>query len=108
MNLLTETIEKLNYHNLTPEDVQWVGNINIKTDWKNFEEISNVEYNNGFGSQNVAVDLLIVGKDWWLERHEHDGSEWWQFKKVPEEPTKNINLTKTVGGMWTKLEQLQE
>ena len=32
------------------------------------------------------MDLLIVGDDWWLERHEYDGAEWWEFKTLPCEP----------------------
>ena len=23
------------------------------------------------------------GSDWWLERGEYDGSEWWEFRREP-------------------------
>lgn len=30
----------------------------------------------------------------WLERHEYDGSEWWEYKTMPTEPfeTKDFDL----------------
>jgi len=74
-NLLEETIRILKSNNKSEEDVLWVGNTKIKTTWENFKDISDMEYDSGFGGQEVATDLLIVGKDWWLERHEYDGSE---------------------------------
>ena len=80
MNLLEETILCLNNNGKVTSDVLWVGNYELKTNWENFSKIADVEYNEGFGSQEVATDLLIVGKDWWLERHEYDGSERWEFK----------------------------
>jgi hypothetical protein len=30
------------------------------------------------------LKIIVVGKDWWLERHEYDGSEWWEFKTMPD------------------------
>lgn len=42
------------------------------------------EYNPGFGAQELFG--MIVFDDCWLERHEYDGSEWWEFKKLPTEP----------------------
>jgi hypothetical protein len=27
---------------------------------------------------------MVIGSDWWLERHEYDGSEWWEFKSLPK------------------------
>lgn len=44
------------------------------------------------GSPQVAEDLLIVGDTWCLERHEYDGSEWWEYKELPKEPTETIAL----------------
>ena len=38
------------------------------------------------------MDLLIVGKDFWLERVEYDGSEWWEFKTMPREPEETREL----------------
>jgi len=45
-----------------------------------------VEYDSGYGATKVAKDLVIVGEDWWLERCEYNGSEWWEFKTLPVKP----------------------
>lgn len=38
------------------------------------------------------MGLIVVGKDFWLERHEYDGSEWWEFKSIPMEPEETIEF----------------
>ena len=45
---------------------------------------SGFNYDNGFGGAEVHGDLKIVGNDWWMERGEYDGSEWWEFKTLPK------------------------
>ena len=50
---------------------------------KEFLEHANFEYNDGFGSEEINTELILVGKDFWLERHEYDGSEWWEYKSMP-------------------------
>ena len=106
MNLLKETIEKLKEHNLTPKDVRWVGSKSVKTSWDNFAQVSDVQYDHGYGAPEVATNLVIVGKDWWLERHEYDGAEGWEFKALPEEPVKQGYIGRLVGGTWDTLEEL--
>jgi len=88
MNLLDETLSFLQRHGLTEEDVCWVGDGVNYCSWNDFVGIANVEYDAGYGIQEIEEDLIVVGKDWWLERHEYDGSEWWEFKKLPEKPKK--------------------
>jgi len=51
-----------------------------------FKELANCEYDSGYGALEVAKDLLVVGKDWWLERHEYEGLEWWEYKTMPARP----------------------
>jgi len=92
MNLLKETLDELKENGKTEADVCWVGNLNLKCTWDAFKKIADTEYDCGFGSAKVAQDLLIVGKDWWLERHEYDGSEWWEYKSTPKEPIETIDL----------------
>lgn len=41
------------------------------------------------GTEEVATDLLVVGDGWWLERHEYDGSEWWEHKALPAKPERH-------------------
>jgi hypothetical protein len=84
MNLLKETIEDLNAYGKTPADVLWVGTTGIKTTWDAFAAVAqNADYDCGYGAQKVAENLLIVGRDFWLERQEYDGSERWEFKSLP-------------------------
>jgi hypothetical protein len=85
MNLLAETIEVLKRHDKTQSDVVWCGNEEFGFfHWEDFVGIANIEYDSGFGSSKVADDLLIVGKDFWLTRHEYDGSESWDFHTYPK------------------------
>ena len=103
MNLLEETIKRLQDNSVTEADVLWVGNNEVFTTWDNFVNIANVDYDNGYGRQEIATDLVIVGKDWWLERHEYDGSEWWEFKQSPIKPNVNVLLTNVIGDGWNSL-----
>lgn len=43
-----------------------------------------IQNDEGYGAPEVATDLLVVGADFWLERCEYDGSEWWEFKQMPK------------------------
>lgn len=92
-NLLKETLQDLEYQNKTPSDVRWVGSHDgeYAISWEEFTAISNFTYDNGFGSTEIDLGLVVVGDDWWLERSEYDGLEGWEFKKLPvksENPTK--------------------
>ena len=98
VNFLEETIECLHDNGRTEVDVLWVGRdyvkysspnrerIVYKSTWEDFCSKANYEYDNGYGSRMIPNDLIVVGKDFWLERHEYDGSEWWEFKEMPTEP----------------------
>ena len=95
-NLLEETIRVLNNYGKKPDDVLWVGRDYIDWDskrssykctWESFSKKANFYYyDNGYGGIEVPLDLIIVGADFWLERHEYDGREWWEFKAMPIEP----------------------
>ena len=91
-NLLEETEGVLNRHNKTFKDIVWVGTKDHYVDKKKFLELSDINYDGGYGAQEVADNLLIVGDNWWLERHEYDGSEWWEYKELPIKPNKKIEL----------------
>lgn len=97
-NLLQETMEELDhaqkdfYH-----DVLWIGTRDGKRTISkdSFLIAANFTYDAGYGGQEVLSDLVLVGDDWWLERGEYDGSEWWDFKTLPvlsPEPDKLDNL----------------
>jgi hypothetical protein len=86
MNLLKETIEEIESNGKKVDDVLWCGSKDFYCHWDEFKEIINIDYDCGFGGKEVAEDLIVVGEDWWLERHEYDGSEWWEFKSLPKKP----------------------
>jgi hypothetical protein len=91
-NLLEETIFALYNHDKMEQDVRWVGTKTHKTTWEAFKSKADTEYDSGYGTPYVAMDLMIVGDDWWLERMEYDGAEAWCFKTFPPEPTQTIDL----------------
>jgi len=103
---LQETQDTLLDNGKSEKDVLWVGCSDAYISWEQFVSIANFNYDHGFGAQKIAKDLLIVGNGWWLERHEYDGSEWWEYKECPQRPEQNVFDIKVVGGdqfMWPSL-----
>ena len=97
MNLLKETIEELTENGKSESDVLWVGRGFYACNYEKQEDFkakADFEYDNGYGGNEIPMDLIVVGKDFWLERHEYDGAEWWEFKTMPKEPkeTKELSL----------------
>lgn len=95
INLLNETINVMQKYGKCVADVKFIGctlhnfrqsDINVRTDWAHFTKIADFVYDNGYGLEEIPLGLVVVGTDWWLERHEYDGAEWWEFKEMP-----NIN-----------------
>lgn len=103
-NLLHETISFLMSEGRAPADVRWIGNTDAWFDWEAFARLADRTYDSGFGGQEIAEDLLVVGDNWWLERHEYDGSEWWEYKSTPTKPTRHDVPTSLQPGLWSKLE----
>ena len=91
-NLLNETKEILKENNKKIEDIKWIGCRSFYVDIEDFIKLSNTLYDNDYGSPKVAEDLLIVGDNWWLERHEYDGSEWWEYKSIPIKPERKEKI----------------
>lgn len=87
-NLLIETKNILAEHGHSLEDVTFIGCREFAIPLESFKTLADVEYDSGFGAQNVAEDLIVVGPYWWLERHEYDGSEWWEYKEKPQIPNR--------------------
>jgi hypothetical protein len=86
-NLLTETREAIEEVSLITNDVAWIGSRDgrLALLWDQFATLADVNYDDGYGSVEVAIDLVIVFKDGggWLERYEYDGSEGWVYKAQP-------------------------
>lgn len=91
-NLKSETLEILKKYNKSYFDIKWVGCRSFKISIEEFWELADRMYDAGYGNAEVAEDLLVVGENWWLERHEYDGAEWWEYKEIPEKPETIISV----------------
>ena len=110
MNLKKETIDMLSAHGKTQSDVKWAGCYSFSIPLSLFWELADQEYDDDYGAPEVAQDLIVVGNDFWLERHEYDGSEWWEYKELYRMPEKEINVKKIIaqktGECWSTLAEL--
>lgn len=86
-NLLEETLQVLRENGKSEEDVLFVKSFPLTTSWEAFKRNANFEYDDGYGCNQISLNLKIVGDSWWLERNEYDGSEWWEFKTHPNAGT---------------------
>lgn len=108
-NLIHETKEYFN-----GRKVDWVGSKDGKyaMSWDEFEsKFKDLEYDSGFGSQKIAVDLVVVFTDGsWLEREEYDGAEHWANKSMPvrQEDAKSFDVAGGDEYMWDYLEKMNE
>ena len=101
VNLKEETIKAIEDNGAFIDEIEWIGlrgffynNENGKIPIKDFWQLADFEYDDGYGSACIPLDLVVVGSDWWLERREYDGAEWWSFKKKPVEPTSFLDVEK--------------
>lgn len=112
MNLLEETEEVLKKHGKTFKDVLWIGGSDFTISIEDFKILADTEYNEGFGAPEVAVDLVVVGHDWWLERTDYDGAEDWAFKTLPEKPEEERKIKRVIipmsEGGWCLLKEMNK
>lgn len=84
-NLLQETIKAIYASGHTLQDILFIGSIDSRhcCTWREFEALADIEYDEGFGRQNVARDLEIVFADCArLKRADYDGEESWKLIKT--------------------------
>lgn len=82
-NLGEETISLLKKHGKKWSDVVGVCGNDFQITKEQFLELADKRYDSGYGGNEVALDLKVVGKDFWLERNEYDGAGWWEYKEIP-------------------------
>ena len=82
-NLRKETIAVLKEHGKKWSDVVGVCGNDFQITKEQFLELADKRYDSGYCGNEVALDLKVVGKDFWLERNEYDGAEWWEYKEIP-------------------------
>ena len=111
MNLYDEAVRILEIYGKTMQDIVFIQGSKFRISWDNFVSVAKeTNYDNGFGAQEVAMDLVLVGDDFWLEREEYDGSEGWAFKQIPlpvrrVEAVENLSVHgKQIG--WETLEDI--
>ena len=101
MNLLDDTKRKISLSGLWTSVVRFVGSRdgNLGIPWSQAEKVLDIDYDDGYGSQEIAADLVVAFTDGgFLRREEYDGSEWWEYEppfRVPEtqKPFKLVKLT---------------
>jgi hypothetical protein len=113
MNLLKETIKAIEESDHTPEDIIFIGSEHSghSCTWDEFKVLANIEYDSGFGGQEIATDLIIMFSDGMrMWRGEYDGSEWWDYSPPFTMPTthKKILSLKSPDGLWDSLETIHE
>ena len=98
----------------TPEQIIYIGSEQSghQCTWVEFQVLADVEYDDGYGAQEVASDLIIVFSDGSkMLRREYDGLEWWEYSapfKAPAEakPIKGLVVDTQVG--WCTLADMQD
>ena len=101
LNLLDETKSAISQSEHSTDDVRFVGSRDEKLGipWSQAEKVLDIDYDNGYGSQEIAADLVVVFTDGgFLRREEYDGSEWWEYEppfRGPEtqKPFRLVKLT---------------
>ena len=84
MNLKEETLEVLHNNGKHKEDVKYVCGEYFQIGLGQFWELSDTEYDSSYGAPEIAQDLMLIGDDFWMERGEYDGFEWWDFHTMPD------------------------
>ncbi len=108
MNLLEETKIGINESGHNISDILFIGSEKTghQCTWDQFKKIADFEYDNGFGSAGIAMDLIIVfGDAQQMTRNEYDGSEGWDYTTKFALPATKLPIT-CLGGddhLWVDL-----
>ena len=94
-NLYDETIKAINGRKIAYAKIKvgndndiWGEYINLKPNHtysergEFYNSLRNINYDNGYGSQYI-FGFVVFTDGTWIERKEHDGSEWWYSKRCP-------------------------
>jgi hypothetical protein len=99
INLLDETIDAIFDSGHTAKDIVFIGSLESghSCTWEEFKTLADVEYDDGFGAQKVAYDLVICFSDGTrLWRREYDGSESWDFIRPVALPTDRKTIRRLI------------
>ena len=85
MNFLKETLVAMEDAGYCIAQITFIGSANHVYEipsWSAFQKLADFDYDNGYGGQRIAIDLVIEFDDGgWLTRGEYDGSEWWEMNQ---------------------------
>jgi hypothetical protein len=87
MNAKTELVKMMELCGKSVSDIIWLRvrreDWNDETDriYTYLDELD-FRYDSGFGGQEL-FGYVVFDDNSWLERHEYDGSEWWEYKQCP-------------------------
>ena len=109
-NLWEETIEKLESNGKTFEDVIVIYGDDFLITKENFEEVAKkTNYDAGYGGQEIASDLKMLGADFLMTRNEYDGSELWDYFPIGNDIPKKFKVIKKLeGSSWENLAVINE
>ena len=109
MTLLEETKQKIQDLKYDTDSIVFIGSKETghSCTWSEFEKLADIEYNSGYGGQEIASDLAIVFADGMtMFRLEYYGSECWDYI-TPFVAPKPI-ATLCSGEPWATIEQMQD
>lgn len=96
------TIDDIDFFSMVIDDGESPYNIwkEVQFSFDDFKRNANFYYDNGFGTTVINLSLKIIFKDGsFLERHEYDGLEWWEFVQIPKKDKSKVYTGKTINFM---------
>ena len=106
MNLWDETVEKLQENGFTFDDVLFIYGEDFQISKEDFEKVAKTTvYYDGYGSQEIASDLTLLGNDFVMFREEYDGAEWWRIIFIGNRiPKKLVTGIDKLTGCWDTMQ----
>ena len=99
----------LEIYGKTIADIEYIGSSETKINTnKALELMKGTNYDNDFGGQEIADNLMIKGNGFIMTRGEYDGSEWWDYiqldKPLPQVERDIKSFKANLG--WESLEEI--
>lgn len=96
-------------------DIMFVGSDDGKyrMNWEKFKQKANFLYDNGYGAQEIACDLIVCFKDGsYLDRYEYDGSESWAYHGLKifkeDDEYEDFDILGGSNHMWESVEYMNK
>ena len=93
-NLLYDAEVILKNHKRSLKDILWVGGFTldeyhfpkekVRITLEDFMTKAYEAYSCGYSKEEINIGLILVGKDFWLERQTYDSIEWWKYQEIPK------------------------